>query len=236
MTLYSSAEIVEHALRLIGQVSVFEQQADSDLMAVSLPFLDMLIAENTAVTYLPFKVSTINNTIALTPSDQTAPLAYNLNALLNDQINYVHGVYLYLNDIFQKELSIVRRYDAEKDGRWDEVSTPAFAYITSGDSPDMIIYPKPNVTGFSVQIKAMAFSPDASASQGKIAHSYPESWQLFLVYSLAALLGSGPIVTLPAQRITMLEIKAKEKHTHLIGSRAGSEQGSFRRNRVRPNY
>jgi hypothetical protein len=130
-------------------------------------------------------------------------------------------VYLYYNDLFQYELTIIRKneYDVSSG-----IGNPKSVYITSGARPYLYPTPIPNEVGFSIQLRGQRFPKNILSEEGKITHDFPQAWQLYLVLRLAYMIGNGPVVRLPSNTLSMFKRDAQELEDRLIGSRAGQEQ------------
>lgn len=191
----SSAEIAEEGLRQIGKVSPYDTAAAPEDFAVALRRLSLLIDFVVGQEILQF----------FEPAAQEIPLAankpdgYDLNALLNTEIQYIDQIYLIMPGGRGKPLELLRPqvFDAEYVPNPTTTGIPESAVVTRSDRPILRVFPNLATDGYKARITGRKFSSNITTNKGNTTHGFPASWQLGIIYMLAADLGSGPITTLP---------------------------------------
>jgi hypothetical protein len=217
--LRTAAQIVEQSLRLIGIVSPYEEASDSSMINIGLDWFDMM--KNNMIGTSGYKF--------FQPEDQSfsiqADIAeYDLNTLLDTDIQFITEASLYRDGRFVAKLPMLTRgqFAEYKDGQ--SYPEQRSIYITTGMTPKLTLIPAITEDGFSIKIHGQTFSKDVVRTGGKVSHDFSESWELYLVYRLAAHLGGGVILTLPIDRLNDIRAESSRLYGNLISYRSNDDQ------------
>lgn len=198
----SPARLAVLALRRIRNVSWFEGEAEGNALAIALEHLDLIVSELGGTERLWW----------LQKFDQEVPVVggqrdYDLSGILTpDPQDIIKAAWI---DEFSRRdpLVLYRRADWDEldDRDIAEAAKPCGAYIEHTPQSMMRLYPTPTEDG-TINLTAQVLT--GSLTQTDAPMDVPASWQRYFVIALAADLGSGPIETLPVERLDRLKQEA----------------------------
>ncbi len=216
--LLSSAGVSEEALRTIGVLTPYDTAAQPEEFQVALRRLSLLIDHLVGSEYLQF----------FYPSAQTIELpvdtgeGYDLNALLETDLQYVSQVFLINSEGLGTELEMLRPevYDDEEVPNPTRTGKPWAVSISRSNAPVMRIFPRITTAGYSVRLSGFKYPDDVTQAQGRTTHGFASSCQLGLVYLLAADLGTGAVTTIPLAERDRLRSDGEKYLKQLTASNA----------------
>lgn len=193
--LLSVTEVAAHALREIGELSVYDSGPDPVALQVAVERLDLLIAElvgTEGIWWLrPFQLS-----LPLIQGQQFVALA----ALGTQFQFFTHASLIATTDsppVSERPVKLISQqmYDAipEKGFGGD----PDMACIQRQDSPQAALYPVPARDGLVLRLSGQAYAADLTVDHGAVDHGFPAAWQRWMVTRLAVDIGGGAVRTIP---------------------------------------
>lgn len=209
---FDSSEIVTLAARVCQVIGPNVTGLDQQRLAIGLQFLDMVVAEVVGTDSL-FWEATGPREITLV-ADQPS---YNIATLLSsDAPQFVHRAFVRDSSGYDSPLTFLSREQYDDLSDKDASGVPDRIYIEHGKS---LAYPYPVVaaSGYSVFLDSYGFSRDLTKSTGSIPHDLPNSWQMNLVYRLAAVIGDGPLIKAPQGDRERWDKKIRETGDVLAG-------------------
>ncbi|MGL6350682.1 MAG: hypothetical protein ACRC2U_12765 [Aeromonas sp.] len=191
----SSAEIAEEGLRQIGKVSPYDTAAAPEDFVIALRRLSLVIDFVVGQEILQFFEPAAQE-ITLAPDK---PDGYDLNALLDTEIQYIEQIYIINPQGRGWPLELLRPqvFDGIYVPNPSVNGLPDCAVVTRSDRPIMRIFPNLAETGWKARITGRRFASNVTLNKGNTTHGFPASWQLGLIYMLGADIGGGPVTMLP---------------------------------------
>lgn len=189
----TAADIAELSLRQIGVYSPYDSGSDPAEFAVALEYLDLMLAqwvgERKYWWFVPAN-QTIN-LLADTPS-------YDVAALVTDnRLQFVTNAHIIeVGKTQRQKLTLIRRSQFESEYDPETTGTPDRIYIERNDSPQAYLLPTPN-TAYTLELSGSKYSRNVMDDSGVVPHDFPAAWELAMQMNLAALIGSGPVISLP---------------------------------------
>lgn len=184
----TSGRIAEHALRQIGAYSTNDMGADPAQFEVALERLDILVAEMASTEAMPWLIQTSARQ-ALVPGTRD----YALTGLEHVSAAWVD------RDGELDEIELVRLGPFENlEG---SASDPRAAFVlrvaSTNTAPSLTLrlWPTPAAAqvGAYLVVTGQSYAPDLVVNHGRDAHGLPSGWGRYLIYLLAADIGSGPV-------------------------------------------
>ncbi len=218
-SLFTAKEICERALRLIGAFPIVDSQADAEELAEALTWLDLIMAE----------LSGTELVFWLVPDTLTVPLSggvgtYNLlNALgasaPRNGIEFPVECWIADASGNRSDITMLTRRGFEVLGA--ATGTPTHVHIDRLGDPTLRTYP---VLGsdvangtYSLKIVAQTYTEDFAGGNGVKQTGARAAWQKWLVYQLAADIGSGPVRRVGVREVHDLKAVAEESRGRLFG-------------------
>lgn len=219
----SAAKIAEHALRQIGAYSTNDSGADPAQFDVALDRLDILVAELASSEDLSW-LETATTSVVLVAGTS----AYSLSGL-----EHVSAVRYTRAGRFPEPVDLIRHADfvlLDTDS-----GDPQAASVTRAATLTLNVWPTPATAqaGLALLVTGQSYAEDLTESQGAGATGLPTGWARWLIYTLAADLGSGPIHTLAPGTIQALEQRAGALKARLMAHSNRPQLGRPRYTRYR---
>lgn len=218
MLTLSNKQVVESALRKIGEYSFNDPSANDSAIEVGLFWLDLVVGHYTSVNDAYWLIS---NTFAITLiADQ---ISYNLeNALGTDAkeegVFFVEAAYVNDGNNREVQIDILRRDQYESIENKTASGTPNSIYVDR-QTPTETLYTYPVMgSGGSYTIKLVLrqYSEDITKKRIAATHGLPPEWQLWMIKALAAEIGDGPVRKLPVNEIKALKSDADILYKQLL--------------------
>lgn len=210
--LLNAPEICTRALRLIGAFPVSESAPEGEHLQESLLWLDLILEEvNGTSIVASFMPQTVR--MNLLPGVQEYVLSFS-----DMTMQFPEQAFLEDEAGNRTDLTIVDRSSFESVSRLDRAGPPRWIHIDRTTQPRLLTFPTIPATDlrpFRIALVVQAAPPDvtpkgvANATPTNAAHGFRAAWQRFLIYRLAADIGSGPVATLPGGRITAFRKEAE---------------------------
>lgn len=190
--------IADHALRQIGAFSTNDSGSDPAQFQVALERLDILVAELSASEDLSW-LETVSVSVALVSSQSVYAL---------DTLEHVSAVRYTRTGRPPEPVDLIRLSDfvlLDPDS-----GDPEVAAVSRAESLSLNVWPTPATAqvGLTLLVTGQTYSADLATGKGRDATGLPSGWARYLIYLLAADLGSGPIHMLPAGTIQAFEQRA----------------------------
>jgi hypothetical protein len=194
----SAARIAEHALRQIGAYSTNDDGADPAQFDVALDRLDLLVAELASSEDLSWLVTSTTSVVLVAGTS-----VYSLAGL-----EHVSAVRYTRSGRFPEPVELVRHADfvlLDTDS-----GDPQIASVTRAATLSLNVWPTPAASqaGITLLVTGQSYTEDLTESQGSGTTGLPAGWARWLIYLLAADLGSGPIHMLSTGTIQGFEQRA----------------------------
>ncbi len=222
--LFSSVEIATLALRRIGNLPTSESAPEGEDLRVTLEIMDLVLAELAGTNRV---FSQIGVSLPLTlVAGKTSYLLKDALKTLYPKAGLLNPVSIWVNNAAgrQYEIPIVTRDVWERWRYGNEIGAPEMVYIDREPNPTLFLFPAPRADDPSLWFLEMVYQEQApnvapagvaSSVPEAQAHSLRQAWQLWLVKRLAYEIGSGPVETLPGQRLAPLKREADETFARL---------------------
>ena len=210
--LFNAGQVALAAIRRTQAIAPFEASADAYKTGIALNNLDTLLSFMNGTEGLETQKVRAQS-LALTTST-----SYNLDALLEDDLQFVSSVILY-DETTGKETPIEMITEKQYDEITDKTTTgePDGVYITKDDSPTLYTYPTPTAASlYSLRISGYKYSAEVAGNAAG-SHDLNSAWQLFLEYRLAAMIGDGPLMRAPRVDINGWNQEAETARQRLVG-------------------
>ena len=216
-TLFSARQIVEHALRKVGDYGLNDQAADPVSLRLGLEWLDMVFATFAGT----------NRVWWLVPGVLTLPMvadtaSYDLPASLGasypgDGIQFPIEARLEDSGGNTVPFRLVRLDEWEAITDTDQTGTPAIGYLDRFAAPTLQVHPVPTDATYSVKLRVQTFAADiADKGAGDQATGLRAAWQEWAIYRLAAALGDGTVRVLSGGEINYLSARAAGLEARLL--------------------
>jgi hypothetical protein len=195
-TALTAGQIADHALRQIGAFSTNDTGSDPAQFQVALERLDILVAELASSEDLSW-LETATTAIVLVAGTS----AYSLSGL-----EHVSAVRYTRAGRFPEPVDLIRHADfvlLDTDS-----GDPQVASVTRATTLTLNVWPTPAQAGITLLVTGQTYSADLVTGKGHDATGLPSGWARYLIYLLAADLGSGPIHMLPAGTVQAFEQRA----------------------------
>lgn len=214
----TAKEICEAALGMIGEFPTSDSAPDGESLRRALSWLDIAMSHVAGTTRLFFLIpETIS--LPLVAGQQEYPLLASLGA------NFpADGIQFPVMATIQNEggnrdgITLITREDRERIWKPGVTGTPRFAFIDRLPAPTLYTYPTLHAddTGsYTIEMVIQRYAPNVSPSgvsgnrpQGSRLTEFRQAWSQYLIYRLAQHIGSGPVRSLPQQRIDAYEKQA----------------------------
>jgi len=235
--LFSASQICERALRKIGAFSINDSAADGEELQEAAFWFDMILSE-LAETEACFWLRPDTISSGLTAAQASYVLATLMGTSYpSDGLVSVVSIQ-YDDGSNSQELTPMRRSEYEGLSQKDTSGTPTFYYLdrlTDAAEQTLYLYPVPVVAG-SLEMLVQVETPEVSKTPDNRAHGLRRGWQRFLITSVAAEIGDGPVRRLPSSEVDRYrrdaEIafkklsKANSSNTERTGSRRAKPWGA----------
>jgi hypothetical protein len=196
--LLSTTEICERALRRCGTFSVHDQGADADALVVARECLDMILGE----------LSGTMRAFWLIEDQIDVPLAAGVSPThLATAADPAIGDFQFLYQIALVDTETSRAYPLRRLLRSDwaaipdqaQAGFPSAIFVDRRHELDPLAYTYPvqQVDTLALRTTYQRFAP--KVLDGTIDPDVPRAWQRYLVFQLAADIGSGPVTRRPIQ-------------------------------------
>lgn len=193
----TSGQIAEHALRQIGAFATNDTGPDPAQFQVALERLDILVAELSSTETLSWLIETdVRLTLVAGTQDYTLTDLEHVTAARFDR----DGA---LEDIELLRLGVFEALDGS-------ASDPRYATVLRVPALTLRVWPEPAAAqaGDEIVVTGQAYAPDLVVNHGLDAHGLPAGWGRYLIYLLAADIGSGPVHMLSTGIIQGFEQRA----------------------------
>lgn len=205
-TAVTSGQIADHALRQIGAYSTNDTGSDPAQFQVALERLDILISELAASEDLSWlETATLSVTLVAGQS------AYSL-----DTLEHVTAVRYTRTGRAPEPVDLIRYADfvlLDTDS-----GDPEVAAVTRNPTLSLSVWPLPATAqaGLTLLVTGQTYAADLVAAKGRDATGLPSGWARYLIYLLAADLGSGPVHMLAPGTIQGFEQRAAALKARLM--------------------
>lgn len=198
---------------------ITESAADGEQLREAMDWLDIIMAEK-AGTGRMFNLVPATLSIPITNGTST----YDLNAALGvnlpvDRVQF--PIQAWLEDAAgnRSPVEILRRADFEAVSNDADSGPITHVHIDRlAPTPTLRTYPTPalaDTNTYTLKLVVQTYAPNVSPSgvtgaqpSAAILTNFHQSWQRWLIWTLASDLGSGPIIKLPAASISNFDRKA----------------------------
>lgn len=208
-SLYTAREMVERACRKIGATAINDDAVEHENMREALWWFDMMLAHYAAKRpYLGLYRDELEITLA--EDDGSYTLRVELNASLPTGVQYPVEAMLQDANGNRTPLGIVTHREFRRLAVPTTSGRPTMVYIDRLNDPVMRVYPIPgeNEDGWKIILTVQTFSPTVrprNVNRDTALTNQPTGlrigWQLWGVTQLSAIIGNGPVRTLPIERI-----------------------------------
>jgi hypothetical protein len=214
MNVLSRDQIIERALRRIGEFSINNRAPRERAINEAAYWLDMLMGHETARMRMWWMVDE-TKTFALTED----VYEYDLTDAIGEGnlprgLQFIIGAYLYNSETGKqiRQLDLWRREDWERPTDRTTAGEPCAIYVNRDYKPSAFISPPPNDTvPYEVHIVGQSYSSNfVSAQPTSKTMKLRSSWNLWIVQALSAEIGAGPVRKLPADEIREMREYAKK--------------------------
>ena len=221
----TAIDIATRALRVIGEVPPHETP-DGHVLARALEELDTVIAD--AVSYqqtwwfvrnqIPILLLANARDYAIDQIDGENVLAIlDINILVSGQ---------------KRDIAILplAEFDALQPQQGN--GTPEYAVVRRTMSTTVLtIYPTPD-QGYTLEVAVAVEAPDQSKATGNTGHGLRPNWQGWAIAATAAVIGAGPVRSLPIPEQRELERKAEKRLNMLLNYDNRPQRTSRRQTRA----
>lgn len=210
----TSGRIAEHALRQIGAYSTNDMGADPAQFEVALERLDILVAELAATELMPWLIETsARYTLVSGTRDYTLTGLEHVTTAKIDRDG----------DLDDVELLRLGPFEALDGSASDpRAGTVLRIASTTGPALTMRLWPTPAAaqTGAVLVVTGQNYPANLVTNHGRDAHGLPSGWARYLIYLLAADIGSGPVHMLAPGAIQGFEQRAAALKSRLTAHSA----------------
>lgn len=230
--LFSASQICERALRKIGTYSINDSGADGEELQEAAFWFDMVLSE-LAETEACFWLRPDTMSKALT-ADQAS---YVLSTLMGtsypaDGLVSIVGIW-YSDGSNDQEILPMRRSEYENIGQKDSSGVPSGYYLDRLSDPTeqkLYLYPVPASSTASLRMVLQVETPEVSDTTDKRKHGLRAGWQKFLITSVAAEIGDGPVRRLPTSEVDRMRRDAEIAFKKLTkANSSNTERTGYRR-------
>jgi hypothetical protein len=207
----TAKDIVERALRMIGNFPLSDSAPRGEAVREGMIWLDTLIEHVSGIGRL-FFMTALDLPVALTPGTSVYPLLSSLGeSYPEDGIQYPLAAWIE-NPEGQREPLLIASHQTWRDRSLTATDgLPRMIYIDRMPAPTLYIHPSIGAdgpTGYSIILDVQTHATDVSP--GGVTGTSPKAgaltkfrsaWDMYLIHELAALIGNGPVETLPQGRI-----------------------------------
>lgn len=189
----TAADIAELALRQIGVYAPYDAGSDPAEFAVALEYLDLMLAQWVGERKFWWFVPSNQTINVITNQDE-----YDVTALVTDnRLQFVNNAHLIVpGQTKRQKLTLIRRSQFEDEYDENTTGVPDRIYIERTDTPKAYLLPTP-ATDYTLELSGSKYSRNVINDRGAVPHDFPGAWELTMQMSLAALIGSGPVISLP---------------------------------------
>lgn len=202
-TIQTVREVCARALRRTGVLSPYEQAADPQLMAIAQDELDSMVRHYTGAHRMPWLHDL---TVKFAPPAGQASfdlLDFLPAGTAPEGVQYpVSATYNEQGQTPDLPISLWRRSEYEAIERKSDEGRPEGIHIDRRQpKPKAFVWrvqPTSGTPVYEINLVYQEFVPDLSGrdTKNEIVTTLPETWNLWMVTQLAALIGSGPVVRL----------------------------------------
>lgn len=214
----TAREVVNNALSLIGRYTPNDTAPEGHDVLRGLDWLDMVLATLMAERWV----------VQLTSQTRVrVPLRAGVNAYnLSQQVGPVDGIAYPLACSIVRDGSNRAPFDLVRLDEWerlriqaDRQGCPEIGHLDRTELLTMEVYPTPdeNIGDVVIELVVASYPPTVAASPrkadrntGNVPIGLRPEWSMWASYALAAALGDGPIVKLPATENDRLVLKAEK--------------------------
>lgn len=230
--LLSARSIAERALRKIRAFSIADTAADPAELSEALSWLDMIAASLAGSNKLFWLVKT-DVVVALTADTASYDLETLLGAdLPADGVLFVtHAAWRDSSGI-DTPIPIKTRTEYEEITDKDQTGNPWAIYIDRLESMTLYVLGVPSASGNSLVLTLYSYPKTMNLRNGADDTGFAAEWNLFLVKSLAAEIGDGPVRKLDRNDIASWK-KEADIHMKALNGFTNREQRGPRARRTR---
>ncbi len=223
----TASKICEEALGAIGEFPVTESAPDGENLRRAMTWLDLNMAQLAGTTEL---FSIVQATLSFTITNGTS--SYDLYTALGtnlpfDRVQFPRKAWLEDAAGNRTPLEIVTRDKFEAVDKATETGTPEMIHLDRlPTSPKLRIYPTPAATDstvWTIKLVVQTYAPNVAPSgvtgtqpSSSVLTGFRQAWQRWLIFQLAADLGSGPVRRLPKTSLDEFRGQAKDAKDALL--------------------
>lgn len=190
---FSARKICEEALGLIGVFTINDEAPPAEAMDVALNWLDINVAELGGTRIRQWLVES-NKTITLTGGVPS----FDLDGVFNiDGMQFPIQAMLHTGNQNYEPVRIVDRREFDSLSKPDTSGDPEICYIDRLPTPTLRIYPVPAATVTPTRELILTFAEFpvniGDSISGNTATKMRPAWQRWMIYQMAADLGSGRV-------------------------------------------
>lgn len=196
----SARTIAERALRKIGAFPITETAADGEELDEALFYLDFIIRAMGGAEMLQWLIQR-PFVLPLEANKATYDMSADFVGILPaDGIQYPIGAFFRRG---QSDWSAewLRRTDYDAIPTKARTGSPAQLFLDRREPGHLSVYPVPGDDTWELHLTAMVYAPDQQQDAGNVPSGMPEAWTLWMVTTLAAEIGDGPVRRLPLAEI-----------------------------------
>lgn len=200
----SSKQVAEAALRQIGEYSINDSAAAPEALSEALFWLDTVVSSFVAKRAC-YWLRPATYSFSLTANTRS----YDLDTALGTNAPE-DGVFI-LSEAWVRDngrdvpVDIITRSDYEGLSNKSASGKPDRIYVDRLADPQVYVYPVPGTgTSYSLRLLTQNYAPDMTKQQGKLSTGIPPEWNEFLILSVAARIGNGPVRRLPVNEVRNL--------------------------------
>lgn len=220
-TKFTVREIVEAALRRVGEFAPHDPGSDPDAFSIAVDNLDRMLAHYAAIMSYQFMVK---SEVAISIPINTNPL--NIVSIAGTGL-VPTGDFMAIDNIWLRKdgrdyplTRISRREYLEMVEKKSGAGFPGWVYVDKTEqAPRVHLYPVLALAGYELAFTYFAFTDNVSDPvrlQGP--HGFGPSWQLWMDTQLSYIIGSGPVVRVESEMLTRWRNDAAEYREQLFGS------------------
>lgn len=212
----SAVDVAVGALRTVGAFAPYDVNPDPSDLAITLSYLDKILAEKVGTEQLWFFV----------PETVTAALDQGIGEYyLNDitgtiEFQFVRGIKLLKTNGEEVPVTLIRRETYEEfrnDTCFDNPGEVQYAYVERNDNPKIFLFPSPSDGDMSLKIWGQVYSNKIrTACNGVQTIGFSDAWDLCLETELSVIIGRGAVVDIGAGKREELARAAKDKWELLV--------------------
>jgi len=237
--LFSAREIAEKVLRLIGDYSPNDEDADGHHVGIVLEFMELIVGQLAGTETCQWLIPHVVD-IELEADASSFDLIERAGAQFPSRyVAWVSQAYILDANGNEQKVDLIRResYDDKSDKTTS--GTPNEVHVSrENDRPTIYVYPVPADDTLTLRLTCQTYAPSVMGELGQekpgdMHHGMDRTWQLWLVHETAVVVGDGPIRKCANDSLARWKKTATASLARLL-ARQNREKHSTRLRRSRP--